>query len=357
MTLLRRENLLTAFNAQPYSNWGGEDDALLSDSETIDNQHRVLDINLEQDAEQWQPISCSPALADDPRLPNWFLDGAVSSLEIAGTARDDSGYPRVIRAGQLGVGATCRLPNVSNRLKFWRFIALNGSGYSRQQLTPLVNDLRQAHIPHELFAWHPASDKEKESAFDLMNVRTLVRNSTRDEMLIQEQKLVDEIGEPVYVDGRYVDHAPAYDAFLAVGIIKSQRARYLTQRPLEVLYSLRQGERTPAFLIERQRGQRGSNANHIVTFYIRLTSPDMVGPGSGLARIELSAHYFQQPSQDKVLLDAITSDLVRLRSRDNTYARGAVTIEPIRLIERELHLIFRDGQMAAMDTMRLLYKK
>ena len=356
MTILNRENLLTAFNARPYSNWGGEDDALLSDLEPVDNQHRVLDINLEQKAEQWQPISCSLELADDPRLPNWFLDGAVSSLEIAGTARDDNGYPRVIRAGQLGVGATCRLPNVSNRKQFCRFIALNGSGYSHQQIAPLVSDLRQANIPHELFVWHPANDKEKENAFDLMNIRTLVRNSTRDEMLIQEQKLVDEIAAPIYVDGRYVDHAPTHDAFLAVGIIKSQRARYLTQRPLEVLYSLRQGERTPAFLIERQRGQRGSNSNHIVTFYIRLTSPEIVGPGSGLTRIELSARYFQNSSKDKALLDAITSDLVRLRSRDDNYARGAATVEPIRLIEHELHLIFRDSQMVAMDTMRLLQR-
>lgn len=356
MITLNRENLLTAFNAQPYSNWGSEDDALLSDSEPIDNQHRVLAINLEEEADRWQPIPCLPELADDPRLPNWFLDGAVSSLEVAGTARDEHGYPRVIRAGQLGVGATCRLPNIPNHKKFWRFVALNASGYGHQQLAPLMADLRGAFIPHELFAWQPNDDKEKETAFDLMNVRTLVRNSTRDEMLIREQALVDEIAAPIYVDGRYVDHAPIRDAFLAVGIIKSQRARYLTQRPLEVLYSLQQGERTPAFLIERQRGNSGSTTNHIVTFYIRLTSPAIVGPGSGLARIELSVRYFQHPTTDSILLNAITADLVRLRSHDNTYTRGAVTIEPIRLIERELHLIFRDGQMAAMDTLQLLQK-
>lgn len=354
MRTLSRENLLTAFNAHPYSNWGYEDDALLSDSEPIDNLHRVLALNLEVEAEDWCPLPCSPELADDLRLPNWFLDGAISSLEVAGTARDALGYPRVIRAGQLGVGATCRLPNISNRKRFWRFVALNASGYGRQQLAPLIIDLGQAVIPHELFVWQPNSDREKDSAFDLMSVRTLVRNSTRDEMLVREQALVNELGVSIYVDGRYVDHAPAHDSFLVIGIIKSQRARYLTQRPLEVLYGLRQGERTPAFLIERQRGRRGSNANHIVTFYLRLASPDLVGPSGGLARIELSARFFQNPVSDGTLLDAIGADLVRLRSRDTTYARGAVTIEPIRLIERELHLIFRDGQMAAMDTMRLL---
>ncbi len=353
MPILRQSSLLNDLNARPYTNWGGEDDALLGDTELVDNQQSVLDINLERDAGNWQPIAYSPELADDPRLPNWFLDGAVTSLEIAGTARDNLGYPRILRAGQMGVGATCRLGNIPNRKKFWRFVALNTSGYSSQEIAPLRNDLQSAVIPHELLSWRPTNDNEEEMAQDLMTVRALVRNEARDQMLLREQEFVRELAEPVYADGRYVDHAPLDDSFLVIGVIKSQRARYLGNRPLEVLYSLNQGERTPAFLIERRRGQSGVNYQ-IVTFYVRLTSPDIVGPSGGLARIELSERYFQNRDTDSQLLDAIAADLTQLRTRDVTYARGAVTVEPIRLIERELHLIFRDTQMTAIETMRLL---
>ena len=364
MPVLRRNTLLNSLNATPYSNWGVEDDALLNDVDPIDNQQSVLDIELEKSAEEWSPITFSPDLADDPRLPNWFLDGSVTSLEIAGSAVDDLGYPRVIRAGQMGVGATCRVPDIPNRKHFWRFVALNVSGYTTTELTPLRTDLRQAEIPHELLDWSPSNEKEKDSAFDLMAVRSLVRNQARNEMLVREKELVEEISESVYCDGRYVDHAPANDKFLVVGVIKSHRAKYLSGKPLRVMYNLDEGERTPAFLIERRRGQgRRSAGNQVVTFYVRLTSPSLVGPGGGLARIEISEKYLQSQStngqlinpESQIFLNAIAADLTKLRTRDLTYARGAVTVEPIRLIERELRLIFRDTQMAAIETMRLLY--
>ena len=364
MPALRRSTLLNILNAKPYSNWGGEDDALLSDNELIDNQQSVLDIELEQPAEKWLPIPYFPNLANDPRLPNWFLDGSVTSLEIAGSAIDNLGYPRVIRAGQMGVGATCRVEDVPNHKVFWRFVALNTAGYTVTEINPLRIDLKQADTPHELFDWTPSSIKEQDLAFDLMSVRTLVRDQTRDEMLARERELVETIAEPVYCDGRYVDHAPANDGFLVIGVIKSQRAKYLSGRPLQILYNLNEGERTPAFLIERRRGQgRTKEGNQVVTFYVRLTSPDLVGPGGGLARIEVSQRYLRNQvksgqkilqQENQKLLNAIAADLTQLRTRDLTYARGAVTVEPIRLIERELRLIFRDTQMAAMETMSLL---
>jgi len=336
----------------------------LSDIELVDNQQSVLDIELEEAAEKWLPIPFFPDLANDTRLPNWFLDGSVTSLEIAGSAIDNLGYPRVIRAGQMGVGATCRTDGVRNRKEFWRFVALNAAGYTTAEINPLRTDLKQAEIPHELLDWTPSSTKEQDAAFDLMSVRTLVRDQTRDEMLARERELVEAIAEPAYCDGRYVDHAPANDDFLVVGVIKSQRAKYLSGKPLQVLYSLNEGERTPAFLIERRRGQgRTRVGNQVITFYVRLTSPRLVGPGGGLARIEISERYLRNQVRlgeklinqgNQKLLSAIAADLTQLRTRDLTYARGAVTVEPIRLIERELRLIFRDTQMAAMETMCLL---
>lgn len=135
MASLNRTNLLATFNAKPYSNWGGEEDALLGEDELRDQEGKVLDLTFEQEAESWAPISCIDANREDARLPQWFLDGSVMSLEIAGGARDTLGFPRVIRAGQMGVGATCANPSVSNRKMFWRFVALNAAGYSVSRLS------------------------------------------------------------------------------------------------------------------------------------------------------------------------------------------------------------------------------
>ncbi len=348
MASLSRNNLLTVFNAKPYSNWGGEDDALLGDDELRDQEGKVLDLNFEQESEAWAPISCNDANIEDARLPQWFLDGSVMSLEIAGSARDSFGVPRVIRAGQMGVGATCANASVANRKMFWRFVALNAAGYSVFEVEPLHQDLNAAEIPHDLVAWQP-----EEEEFDLTSVRSSVRIAARDEMLDRERMLVMSLQEATYVDGRYTDHADPNTPFLVVGIIKSQRARFLNGRSLQVLYELEVGQRTPTFLI-LSSGRRWRDMR-IVTFYVRLTSPALVGPGGGLARIEMSGQYFLNNVQrDFALCDRIAAQLCELRTQDASYARGAVTLEPIRQIERELHLIFRDTRMVALDALHVL---
>lgn len=37
----------------------------------------------------------------------------------------------------------------------------------------------------------------------------------------------------------------------------------------------------------------------------------------------------------------------------STYGRGAVTVEPVRAIERDLHLVFRDAPLSALETLHL----
>jgi hypothetical protein len=182
-----------------------------------------------------------------------------------------------------------------------------------------------------------------------------VRIAARDEMLDRERMLVMSLEQPTYVDGRYTDHADPNTTFLVVGIIKSQRARFLSGRPLQILYDLQEGERTPAFVI-LSSGRRWRDMR-IVTFYIRLTSPTLVGPGGGLARIEMSEQYFRHSAQsDFRLCDRIGAQLCSLRTHDASYSRGAVTLEPIRQIEHELHLIFRDTRMVALDALHVLQK-
>ena len=352
MTYLKRTNFLSALSARPYATWTDDDDPLLGETELLDHQQNVVRIDLEQPAESWSPIPASPIAADDLRLPQWFLDGAISSVEIAGSARDDLGYPRIIRAGQIGIGATNAGPHTPDRKEFWRFVAFNGSGYSPDEIDPLRVELANTEVPHELIIWRSTIEKVAESAHDLQSVRASVRNAARDEMLDRERALVDQLREAVYVDGRYVDHSDLRESYLVVGIIKSQRARYLGGQPLEVLYSLKQGERTPAFLIT-STGRHWKDVQ-VITFYVRINSPEIVGPSGGLIRVELAEKFLASKEQaDGSLFDGLAADLTRLRTRDTSYGRGAVTVEPIRAIERDLHLVFRDTPLSALETLHL----
>jgi hypothetical protein len=150
------------------------------------------------------------------------------------------------------------------------------------------------------------------------------------------------------VDGRYVDHLPARSDHLVVGVIKSMRRRYLDIPRLQVLYNLRLGERTPAFGVESRNVQ-------VISFYARI-SPATAGAVNGLVRVEIGrAHFEDEHQRDWSLLDAITAHMSHLRTSDLAYARAAVTLEPIRVIEHRIQRLFHPMEqvtMSALNTLR-----
>ena len=166
-------------------------------------------------------------------------------------------------------------------------------------------------------------------------------------MLEEEQGLVRQLNVPVCADGRYVDHLPVDGEQLVVGVIKSMRRRYLDIPRLQILYNLQAGQRTPAFEVEARNVQ-------VVSFYARISSA-AAGAVNGLVRVELGkAHFEDHQQQDWSLLDAITAQLAQLRTKDSSYARAAVTIEPIRVIEQRIQRLFHPAEGIAMSALNVL---
>jgi len=354
MTALGCKNLLSAFNAIPYEISSLPEDMVSYGSDDL--VPAATDVNLDYETlrEGWCPITTASAQANDGRLPRVFVDGAVNSIEIAGSAQDSMGYARSIRAGQLGVGAISLNSPAHSTISCNCLLAATTTGYSMFQIAPLRSELQNHPRAFDFVAWDAASDiyfrsaEEREAAIrDVAIVRRRLRRRVTDVMLEEEQGLVRHLNVPVCADGRYVDHLPVNGEQLVVGVIKSMRRRYLDIPRLQTLYSLQVGQRTPAFEVESRNVQ-------VVSFYARISSAT-AGAANGLVRVELGkAHFEDHQQQDWSLLDAITAQLAQLRTRDSSYARAAVTVEPIRVIEQRIQRLFHPAEGIAMSALNVL---
>jgi hypothetical protein len=354
MTALGCRNLLSAFNAIPYEISSLPEDMVSYGSD--DPLSVATDVNLDYETphEDWCPITVAPAGANDSRLPRVFVDGSVSSIEIAGSAQDSMGYARSIRAGQLGVGAISLNTPAHSTISCNCLLAATTTGYSVVQIAPLKNELQSHPRAFGFISWDAASDiyfrsaEEREAALrDVAIVRRRLRRRVTDVMLEQEQGLVRQLNVSICADGRYVDHLPVNGAQLVVGVIKSMRRRYLDIPRQQMLYSLQSGQRTPAFEVEARNVQ-------VVSFYARISST-AAGAANGLVRVELGkAHFEDHQQQDWSLLDAITAQLTQLRTKDSSYARAAVTVEPIRVIEQRIQRLFHPAEGIAMSALNVL---
>ncbi len=348
-------NLLSSFNAVPYE-VPPLPDEMTSFGDEGDLLQAVADVNLDYEipCDEWSAIISHPALASDSRLPGTFVDGAVNSVEIAGSVQDGMGYARSIRAGQMGAGAINLDAPTGSTITCSYLLAATTMGYADAQIRPLRRELANRATPFDLITWEAASDsyfkssEEREFAVhDVTIVRNRLRRRVTDVMLEKEQELVQHLGASAYVDGRYVDHLPTDDEQLVIGVIKSMRRRYLDLPRMQVLYSLKAGERTPSFETETQNTK-------VVSFYARISSA-WGGATNGLVRVELSkVHFEHQQSKDWMLLNAITAHITQLSTKDTTYRRAAVTVEPIRVIEDRIQRLFHSPERVSMSALNAL---
>ena len=354
MTSLKCGNLLSSFNAVPYEVPPlPEEMTSFGDDSPLQVVTRLnLDYEIPRDA--WVPLVAHPDLADDPRLPRVFVDGALNSVEIAGSAQDSMGYARSIRAGQLGVGAVSLDAPDQSLISCSCLLAITTMGYSEAQIVPLRAELENHARALDLITWEAMSDsyfksaEEREVAVrDPATVRGRLRRRVTDVMLEREQTLIRQISLPIYADGRYVDHLPESNEQFVIGVIKSMRRRYLDMPRLQVLYGLAVGERTPAFETESQHSR-------VVSFYARISSA-LAGATNGLVRVEIGkSHFENHQQQDWSLLDAMTAHMTRLKTKDTTYARAAVTLEPIRVIEQRIQRLFHPAESVVMSALNAL---
>lgn len=89
-------------------------------------------------------------------------------------------------------------------------------------------------------------------------------------------------GEPIYIDGSISGQGCAAVASCAIGVVKSHTRLYAEERALDVVMTLKRGERTSVFEL------RSSTRPTVMSWYLRLRDPRGHDALFGLVRVEVA---------------------------------------------------------------------
>ena len=120
-----------------------------------------------------------------------------------------------------------------------------------------------------------------------------------------------------------------------IGLVKRQMTSYLPAALQEIVYSLRPGERTPAFVMDTLQHVE------LVNFYMRLSSEKGASPSYGIVRVTVPSAYALTAHRADLreYLSGLAGYLFALRMRDQGYSRSGISVEPIVRCEDHLHAI------------------
>ena len=122
---------------------------------------------------------------------------------------------------------------------------------------------------------HPAALRA--TAFDRIG-----RDRERAEREMAELWCHSSDGDPIYIDGSISGQGRAAMAPCAVGVVKSHTRLYADDRALDVVMTLRRGERTSVFEL------RSSTRPTVMSWYLRLRDPRGHDAMFGLVRVEVT---------------------------------------------------------------------
>jgi len=292
----------------------------------------LRDFDFEIERHDWHPIAPSEA---PPDAPVRFIDGSIATRTVGLLNVDGRRRPLIaatISAASLQIeGRTTRRTGLLTS----KVLCLNSNGIDPSVLAEAYAALDDIGIELRL------SETEDPSDFDSMRrsshaiAMTAMEEAERDVML-------QDVETPTLVDGLLERRlrGTRHDVPV-VGLVKRQLATYLPMDLQELAYSLRPGERTPAFML------RTVQHVDIVNCYVRLSELKGASPSYGIVRMTVSLDYLLRhhprfatgPESMSAHLSGLAGYIYRLRHRDLAYERAGISIEPIVRVEEHLHAV------------------
>lgn len=323
--------------------------------ETAEDDVRV-DHTYELGDDDWRAISVAEHAPDWDEAPRRFVDGCHVGRTIA-WLQDAEGHPIPLMLSEIG-GVCVERDGRELRRSFqvvervvalvvdpfpWNevedfAIALAGNGF---RLLP-ASAFREAD-PGDPSHWAVSYD------FEAMRRKAEYR-SMYEMQVLEEVALCQHAEVPTLVDGpldRMLDSDQRLQRRPVVGVVKQQRKSYLHQSGWRVFYHLQPGERTPAFLIQTKNVP-------VVSWYLKLDGAHGTMPNWGVVRVEIPRVHFEEVAQrDFRQIDRLSSALIQMRCRQNSYSRGPVSLAPIVRAEEALKALFSPPQHLAQRFYRL----
>lgn len=294
------------------------------------------ELEYERPQQDWAPIAPGEPTAD---VPVRFVDGSIASRMI--------GFLRVdyqLRPLIAGVVSAAALEIVGRRLergagsRTRKALCVFGDGIDVEEIRYVFSALAERGI--ELLVG-PEGTASRD--FDSMRRSThgiAMQAMEEAERSVMLSGIRDGAMMPTLMDGlleRRLANTPSHNVPV-VGLVKRQMATYLPSFLQQLLYALKPGERTPAFVLR--------TAHHVdlVNTYVRLSSQPGASPSYGIVRVTAPLAYVESAHASDVpaYLSGLAAYLYRLRHRDLAYARSGISVEPIARVEDHLHAILPD---------------
>ncbi len=307
---------------------------------------RMKRLSYEVPAAEWRALPCSGEPSDAPQR---FIDGSVFSRTVAVLTVDGARRPCVLASlGALALRISGRsLVRASGSLRMETVLCVLSNGMPNEHLRALGEGL--AEIGVRLVA-----SETKEVGADFEILRRRCWDIAKDRMEEAErQVLLDEPSVPAVVDGLLERRLTTVQSqgMPAVGVVKRPGRQYLPGSHLNLMYGLRPGERTPAFVLETKYAS-------LVSWYVRLSDAAMSSPSYGIVRMTLPLEYlerrFEDPQTRRQQISALSGYLYDLRHRQGSYPRAGISLEPIVRVEDELHALLPDIKQQAARLHRAL---
>lgn len=329
-----------------------EDDA--DDADDAAAQDFAVNLGLEAEAGAWQIVNPQLPKAwrvqDFASRPVRFVDGKDVGQTIAWLRGTDGSFV-AIRLAEIG-SVVMKIVNGELRREFAqveRVLAMNTAVFPWEEVESFALALRE----HDIFLL-PTKRTPEEFQMNFEKIRKLTqRRSTQEMITLEEFALAQNSEIPTIVDGTLKDHESGFDINESpvFGVVKTQQRLYVDRQGQEILFSLPEANRTPAFCFSYDTSRVGDRIKTrlpIVAWYMRLCDGASVEPNVGIVRVEVSQKWFTNKGYGETeinqagreFINQLTRTIYEYRCRQKNYRRLKISLEPIVRAEESLGALF-----------------
>lgn len=327
---------------------------LVEEDEEQTTEETNINLSLESEIGHWQSIN--PQLPKSWRVQDWqsrpvrFVDGKDVGQTIARLRGTDGSFV-AIRLAEIG-SVVMKIVNGELRREFTqveRVLAMNTAVFPWEEVENFALALRE----HDIFLL-PTKRTPEEFQMNFEKIKKFTqRRSMQEMMTLEEFALAQRSDIPTIVDGTLKDHESGFDATKSpvFGVVKTQQRLYVDRQGQEILFSLPEAQRTPAFSFAYDTSRVGEKIKTrlpIVAWYMRLCDGESVEPNVGIVRVEVSQKWFANKGYGETEINAagrefinqLTRTIYEYRCRQKNYRRMKISLEPIVRAEESLGALF-----------------
>ncbi len=307
----------------------------LEESEVAPEEGEV-ERDYELPLDRWGAI---PSREGGGHLPTRYIDGTIVARTV-GALTDPQGRQRPMLLAVIGAAALELDSSVLTRremdFEVETLLAMITKGLKDSDLHQMTLGLEDLGLR---FLQLPA--RTLSTDFELARAHTF--DGAREEMLQAERRLMlAGLDQPTLVDGVLEDRLGDLDSWDVpiVGVVKRllRIRHHLHQAGINLVYTLRPGERTPAIVLQTK--PKPYMFKPVVSWFLRLSGEGHIAPSWGVVRVAIPQEYFEGTlGKSFEAINEISGWLYTLRCRDRSYARMPVSLEPIVRVEEHLQAL------------------